>query len=122
MASATIQTLTLTPYGVSVFTDIQRQKSFVTLFFRHEKAVREVALAFPGAVLDALTEAGLTAPKGLNIHWLPLAEPTRSANAPRFRCHVEVSVSPLLASDTDLLLWADALIGKQELIGKGASR
>ena len=113
MASPTIQTLKLTPYGVSVFTDKERQKSFVTLFFRHEKASREVALAFPGAVLDALTEAGLTAPKGLNIHWLPLAEPARSANAPRFRCHVEVSVQAALASDADLLAWADALTGKE---------
>ena len=104
--ASTLQTLTLTPYGVSVFTDIQRQKSFVTLFFRREKAVREVALAFPGLVLDALTEAGLTAPKGLNIHWLPLPQ------AGRFRCHVEVAVQADLGSEADLLTWADALTGK----------
>ncbi len=107
-----LQALTPAPYGVSVFTDTERQKSFVTLFFRHEKASRETALAFPGVVLDALTQAGLTAEKGLNIHWLPLAEPARSANTPRFRCHVEVSVQAALASDADLLLWAEDLAGR----------
>lgn len=84
MPSLNLDTLTLKPYGVQVFTDRERGREFTTLFFRRKDSRLETALAFISDVLADVAQAGLTVGGLVKVQLSPQGQ--------NFRCHLEVSV------------------------------
>lgn len=103
--------LTIKPYGAEVFTDFERRKHFVVLFYRLDAATRTRVLAWIGEVLDDLNRAGLHVSDAIKSQ---ITAEGQSRTEPltaktRFRCHLEVPVKPLTQSKAEEQAFVDAV-------------
>lgn len=97
--------LAIRPYGLEVFTDFERGKSFPVLFYRHAGTGRAFVLTWIGDVLDDLAGAGLHVADSVKIQITAdqaRAEPVTART--KYRCHLEVPVTP--AGEGDAERWA----------------
>ena len=108
-----IQDLKVAPYGAQVYTDFERGRQFVTLFYRHKLAGprdRQLALLF--AVIDDLTGAGLIVERdGVEVNFAPEIREMGTVQTPDtpYRIHLKVPVRPLAAEQAAAADFAAAI-------------
>ena len=82
--------LTIHPYAVEVFIDLERGKSFTTLHYRRESRERDVVLALIEQVLDDLARVGLPLTKPAKIAF----RPGGPSSEPQYTLYMEAAVQP----------------------------
>ncbi len=98
------------PYGCKVFTDFDRQKTFVELHYKRVGVSRQLALSLPEQVILAVSGQGMVITDKVQMDLHILGAEGKPANSKtQYNCFLTVPVRPQTedpASDRD---WAQQL-------------